>query len=207
VCGGYRWCSQPSPAGWKYSPVRGLSVVFHGYPLAGSIPPHAGVIGICDLTQSYSPACGGYRRKPFIKTSLYSPACGGYRQLNETSLLSIPPSAGVIGWPTQCLAYSPRMRGLSASALGKSVAYSPACGGYRAGFPSVGQLLLYSPRAGVIGSDGNRQWNKVFPRMRGLSALPDPNGVMVFPRMRGYRQKPVMVARSISPHAGVIIGR
>nr|QEQ70384.1 hypothetical protein [Klebsiella pneumoniae]QXV89229.1 hypothetical protein [Klebsiella pneumoniae subsp. pneumoniae]QVQ57423.1 hypothetical protein [Klebsiella pneumoniae]QXV90571.1 hypothetical protein [Klebsiella pneumoniae subsp. pneumoniae]QXV91232.1 hypothetical protein [Klebsiella pneumoniae subsp. pneumoniae] len=47
VCGGYRWCSQPSPAGWKYSPrVRGLSVVLSTVTRWLEVfPPHAGVIG------------------------------------------------------------------------------------------------------------------------------------------------------------------
>ncbi len=128
VCGGYRWCSQPSPAGWKYSPrVRGLSVVLstvtrwlevfppcagvigrvvHGYPLAGSIPP----------------ACGGYRRylTSSRKAQTYSPRMRGLSgTLTDTfcTVLVFPPHAGVIGYFL---------------AVGKTLLrIPPACGGYR----------------------------------------------------------------------------
>ncbi|SWS75142.1 Uncharacterised protein [Klebsiella pneumoniae] len=133
VCGGYRWCSQPSPAGWKYSPrVRGLSVVLstvtrwlevfppcagvigrvvHGYPLAGSIPP----------------ACGGYRRylTSSRKAQTYSPRMRGLSgTLTDTfcTVLVFPPHAGVIALEKQ---KPHRGRGIP-----------PVCGGYRLLFGS-----------------------------------------------------------------------
>lgn len=89
VCGGYRWCSQPSPAGWKYSPrVRGLSV---------------NVLLIYECGDVFPPDCGGYRSKSKIRLfeKWYSPpAYGGYRHEPAHS--------------DAHLLYSPRMRGLSA---------------------------------------------------------------------------------------------
>ncbi len=175
VCGGYRNRHLVRGCEKQYSPrVRGLSVTFAQPQGSGLVfprmrglseqfevsapgrfvfPPHAGVIGHPH----------GY----LLHSVSILPACGGYR-LREAKT---PPSQG----------YSPRVRGLSvtfwqlvkhfcvfpphAGVIGKVGAtpefrrgIPPVCGGYRAGFPSVGQLLLYSPR------------------MRGLSALPDPNG-------------------------------
>jgi hypothetical protein len=158
VCGGYRWCSQPSPAGWKYSPCAGVigrvSTVPAGWkysPACGGyrryltssrwhrrIPPHAGVMAQRLL---YSPACGGYRRRKLavfplrgyrLKTSLSIPPHGPRAGVIGRNDLHecIPPVAGVIGEINPCGVF-PRMRGLSV----------------------------------------NMAFKKVFPRMRGLSAV------------------------------------
>ena len=67
-----------------------------------------------------------------------------------------PPHAGVIGvcWRSLNIVSS----------------IPPACGGYRAGFPSVGQLLLYSPRERGLSVPDScfRQWIKVFPPHAGV---------------------------------------
>ncbi len=167
VCGGYRWCSQPSPAGWKYSPrMRGLSEVFDLIQKGTDVfPPHAGVIGHPHgyLLHSVSipPACGGYRLRE-AKTPPrqgYSPRVRGlsvtFWQLVKHFCV-FPPHAGVIGvcWRSLNIVSS----------------IPPACGGYRAGFPSVGQLLLYSPRERGLSVPDScfRQWIKVFPPHAGV---------------------------------------
>ena len=90
--------------------------------------------------------------------------------------MSIPPSAGVIGWAgaTQMPVWRipPYAGVIGERSPGKSVARSipPACGGYRAGFPSIGQLLLYSPRERGLSVPDScfRQWIKVFPPHAGV---------------------------------------
>ncbi len=128
VCGGYRWCSQPSPAGWKYSPrMRGLSEVFDLIQKGTDVfPPHAGVIGHPHgyLLHSVSipPACGGYRLRE-AKTPPrqgYSPRVRGlsvtFWQLVKHFCV-FPPHAGVIG---------------ENGNLHKNVfCIPPVCGGYR----------------------------------------------------------------------------
>ncbi len=85
VCGGYRWCSQPSPAGWKYSPrVRGLSVTNgEKSSFVNVFPPHAGVIGTsveihCGV---FSPHAGVIGENGNLHKNVFCipPVCGGYR--------------------------------------------------------------------------------------------------------------------------------
>ncbi len=155
VCGGYR-SNVSGLYGWNvYSPrVRGLSVVLSTVTRWLEVfPPCAGVIG--GVVHGY-PLAGSI-----------PPVCGGYRSCCPR----LP-----AGWK-----YSPRMRGLSevfdliqkgtdvfpphAGVIGldfrqlvSCCCIPPVSGGYRFRTPVSGSGLKYSPR------------------MRGLTALPDPNG-------------------------------
>ncbi len=148
--------------------MRGLSVA-DVQTLHGVLvfPPCAGVIG--------------YQWGKIFICNCIPPACGGYRN----------PGAG----KGACLAYSPRMRGLSgtlgcllhsvrvfpphAGVIGHphgyllhSVSIPPACGGYRQKCQALTKPPSYSPRLRGL-SDGLARLKcpfGVFPRMRGLSA-------------------------------------
>ncbi len=121
VCGGYRWCSQPSPAGWKYSPAcGGYRRYLTSSRKAQTYSPHAGLSGT--LTDTFCtvlvfPRMRGYRlekQKPhrgrgiprvgvigyfwqLVKHFCVFPACGvnGENGNLHKNVFCIPPCAGL----------------------------------------------------------------------------------------------------------------
>ncbi len=125
MCGGYRWCSQPSPAGWKYSPrVRGLSVVLSTVTRWLEVFPRMrGLSEVFDLIQKGTDV---FPRMRGLSGTLTYTFC---------TVLVFPPHAGVIGYqwgkifickciPPACGGY----RNISGNPLRRIL---PACGGYR----------------------------------------------------------------------------
>ena len=119
---GYRWCSQPSPAGWKVFPVCGvIGGVVHGYPLAGSIPRVRGLSVVLSTVTRWLevfPRMRGYRRylTSSRKAQTYSPHAG----------LSAPSRI-----PLHSVSI-PRMRGYRLLlAVGKTLLRIPRMRGYR----------------------------------------------------------------------------
>ena len=150
----------------------------------GVFPPSAGVIGL-DFRQLVScccipPVCGGYRNRHLVRgcEKQYSPRVRGlsvtFWQLVKHFCV-FPPHAGVIG---KVGATPEFRRGIP-----------PVCGGYRAGFPSVGQLLLYSTRVRGLSVPDScfRQWIKVFPPHAGVigTTRSEWTPVMSIPPARG----------------------
>ena len=134
--------------------MRGLSVVLSTVTRWLEVfPPCAGVIGRVvhgyPLAGSIPPACGGYRRylTSSRKAQTYSPRMRGLSAKTATFIKT-------------SFVFPPHagVIGLDFRQLVSCCCIPPVSGGYRFRTPVSGSGLKYSPR------------------MRGLSALPDPNG-------------------------------